>query len=573
MKKHLNLAVTILVMFVLTFGSFMPGQAASQTAIMPSGSINIAHFFKPPDMDPATAAKSFDMIILTNGDHTYRDQLAASGFSSAIPEYFRSDSIEDPGGCTATPLNNQVAYKKGDFCYISANHPDWFLLDKYGRRITVVSGAEYYRMDPANAGWREFFVARVVESQNQYGWSALFLDNVEGGLGKYYGEKPVKYPDNASYQGAIAGFLQYLYANYSQKYGRPVIGNIVARADDAVWFTYLQFLSGAMQERFAVDWNETSYLSASRWEADMAFMETTQANGKYVILVAPGNQNDLNRETFAFASYLMISNGRAAFRYSTDDEYRNVWYYDNYKINLGSPRNARYKVGTAWRRDFTNGYVIVDPASHTAKISNSTSTPSRQTFEDVPFTHPYYEDIEILYANGLTAGCSTSPMKFCPDTIMTRGELSVFLLRGNFGAGFAPASSPAHIFSDDWSPGTWAEVWAEAMYNKGLTAGCRTSPLKFCPWDRTPRAQMAVFALRLRHGMAYAPPPASGSVFADMTNTADYATSWAEKAYADGLIPSCGWSGSKPKFCPGDLVSRGLGAYIIVRAKSLAMPK
>ena len=575
MNKVLSLPISIVVVFVLTLGSHIPGRAALQTTIMPSQTINIAHFFKPPNMDPATAAKSFHMIVLTNGDHSYRDQLAAGGFSSTIPEYFRSDGIQNPGSCTANPVNNQVAYKPGDFCFISANHPDWFLLDQYGRRITVTSGGDYYRMDPANAGWREFFVARIIESQTQYGWSALFLDNVEAGLGKYYGEKPAKYPDNASYQNAIAGFLQYLYGNYSQKYGRPVVGNIVARPDDAVWFTYLQYLTGAMQERFAVDWDETTYLSATRWEADMAFMEKTQANGKNVILVAPGNQNDLSRENFAFASYLMISNGKAAFRYSTDDEYRNVWYYDNYKINLGSPSGVRYKVGTAWRRDFTNGYVVVDPASHSARISNSGSAPlpANQTFADVPISHLYYEDIEILYANGLTGGCSTSPLKFCPDDIMNRAQSAVFLMRGNFGSGFTPSSVPSHIFADNWSLGTWAETWAEAMYSKGMTAGCSTSPLRFCPWDQTPRAQAAVFALRLKYGNTFTPPPATGTVFADLTDTNCYATSWAEKAYVDGLIPDCGMSGSKPKFCPASLVSRGLDAYMIVRAKNLSMPK
>jgi putative glycosyl hydrolase-like family 15 (GHL15) protein len=377
MNKVLFLVVSTIALFVLAFSSAIPGQAATQQAIMPSGPINIAHFFKPPNMDPATAARNFNMIVLTNGDHTYRDQLAASGFSSTIPEYFRSDGIQDPGSCTATPLNNQVAYKRGDFCSISASHPDWFLLDQYGRRITVTTGGLYYRMDPANPGWREFFLARVVESQNLNGWSALFLDNVEGGLGKYYGSKPARYPDNASYQNAIAGFLQYLYVNYSQRYSRPIMGNIVARADDAVWFTYLQYLAGAMQERFAVDWDETTYLSVSRWQSDMAFMERTQANGKYVILVAPGNQNDSNRQNFAFASYLLISNGKAAFRYSTDDEYRNVWLYDNYKLNLGSPIGPRYLSGTVWRRDFTRGNVVVDPARHTAVITASgPQTPS-----------------------------------------------------------------------------------------------------------------------------------------------------------------------------------------------------
>ena len=34
-----------------------------------------------------------------------------------------------------------------------------------------------------------------------------------------------------------------------------------------------------------------------------------------------------------------------------------------------------------------------------------------------------------------------------------------------------------------------------------------------------------------------------------------------------GLIPACGTSGSKPLFCPKNTASRGLGAYMIVRAK------
>jgi acetyl-CoA carboxylase carboxyltransferase component len=61
-------------------------------------------------------------------------------------------------------------------------------------------------------------------------------------------------------------------------------------------------------------------------------------------------------------------------------------------------------------------------------------------------------------------------------------------------------------------------------------------------------------------------------VFADLTDPNYYATAWAEKAYADGLITNCGTLNGKPKFCPTVLVTRGLGAYVIVRAKNLSMP-
>ena len=192
----------------------------------------------------------------------------------------------------------------------------------------------------------------------------------------------------------------------------------------------------------------------------------------------------------------------------------------------------------------------------------------KQTFLDVPPTHPYYEYIEALYTNGLTGGCTVNPLNYCPATNLNRGQTAVFILRGNFGSSYAvpPAT---HIFQDDWKQGPWAEPWAEAMYNNNLSAGCLSSPLKYCPWDLIPREQVVIFGLRLKYGKDYKPPAASGTLFADMTNTSYYATAWAEKAYLDGLIPGCGISGGKPLFCPKSIVNRGLAAYVLAKSKSL----
>jgi hypothetical protein len=207
-------------------------------------------------------------------------------------------------------------------------------------------------------------------------------------------------------------------------------------------------------------------------------------------------------------------------------------------------------------------------------MTATSSVPQQTTiFTDVPVTHPYRQDIEILYVNGLTAGCSTSPLKFCPDQILNRAQAAVFMMRGNYSASYLP-SAPTHIFVDDWTLGSWAEPWAEGMYKSGLSSGCSTSPLKFCAWDQMPREQAALFALKLKYGNSYLPPPATGTILADMTDLNYYATSWVEQAYADGLIPNCGISSGtgKPLFCPRVMVTRGLAAYIIVRAKNLTMP-
>lgn len=203
----------------------------------------------------------------------------------------------------------------------------------------------------------------------------------------------------------------------------------------------------------------------------------------------------------------------------------------------------------------------------------SVSGAAGASFQDVPTTHPYYRDIEILYANGLTAGCSTSPPLFCPETTLDRAQAAVFMLRGSLGITYTPPEPPfVNPFLDDWGPGAWAQKWAQGMLQEGLTAGCSSSPLLYCPWEKMTRIQAAVFGVRLKNGNAYLPPPATGAIFADITDPNLWYAKWAEQAYNDGLLPACGTQGGKPLFCPNNLVSRGLGAYMIVRAKNLTMP-
>jgi hypothetical protein len=154
---------------------------------------------------------------------------------------------------------------------------------------------------------------------------------------------------------------------------------------------------------------------------------------------------------------------------------------------------------------------------------------------------------------------------------MDRAQSAVFMMRGNFGSNYVPPA-PTRIFADSWAKAPWAEGWAEAMYNSGLTSGCSSFPLKFCPYDQLTNVQLAVFGLRLKHGVNYAPPQATGTVFADLSDVNFWGTGWAEQAYTEGLLPACGTSGRNVFFCPNNLVSRGFSAHVIVKAKGLTMP-
>jgi hypothetical protein len=94
----------------------------------------------------------------------------------------------------------------------------------------------------------------------------------------------------------------------------------------------------------------------------------------------------------------------------------------------------------------------------------------------------------------------------------------------------------------------------------GITGGCGGG--NYCPDNATTRAEMAVFLLRGEHGGAYAPAPATGTVFGDVSASTPFAK-WIERVAAEGITQGCGAG----NYCPGSLVTRGEMAVFLLRAK------
>ncbi len=333
----------------------------------------LAWFYKPPfEADELFfLAHAYNFFILTRGDEQERGQLLDFGAHQPILQYLRFDTIHALENCEARPRRNQVAYRAGDYCTISRDHPDWFLLNRQGERIfQSFEDQTYVMMDPGSAGWRAFFLERVRDSQSDPNWGGVFLDNVEVSFAfrETAGEFPLAYADEESYLAASQGMLEMLQREFFQPNQKLLFANIAARRDDSNWMIYLTYLDGAMHEGWAVDWPDR-FRSAESWEKQMTLAEETQATGRFIILVSQGAQADVELQRFAYASYLLVNHGRAAFRYGNSANYREVWFYSNYDFILGQPLGPRYADGDAWWRDFEFGSVMVNPHTHEASIT------------------------------------------------------------------------------------------------------------------------------------------------------------------------------------------------------------
>jgi len=115
-------------------------------------------------------------------------------------------------------------------------------------------------------------------------------------------------------------------------------------------------------------------------------------------------------------------------------------------------------------------------------------------FVDVPTNYWAAGWIEQFYQDGVTKGCNSDPLFYCPEQQVTRSEMAVFLLRTIYNSSYSPPKATG-IFTDV-PLGYWAADWIEQLYFEGITTGCGDNPLRFCPDTSVTRAQMAAFLVR-----------------------------------------------------------------------------
>jgi minor extracellular serine protease Vpr len=166
----------------------------------------------------------------------------------------------------------------------------------------------------------------------------------------------------------------------------------------------------------------------------------------------------------------------------------------------------------------------------------------------VPFTDisdsKFVNDIVWAWENGITVGCT--PTLFCPNGLVTRGQMATFLTR----ALDLPATS-TDFFTDD--EGNRHEANINRIAAAGITVGC--GPTTYCPNGLVTRAQMATFLTR-----AFDLPPTATDFFTDDEGNRHEAN--INRVAEAGITHGCG----PTTFCPNGIVTRGQMAAFLHRA-------
>jgi uncharacterized delta-60 repeat protein len=184
-------------------------------------------------------------------------------------------------------------------------------------------------------------------------------------------------------------------------------------------------------------------------------------------------------------------------------------------------------------------------------------------FADVPADYWSLVWIERLYRAGITGGCATSPLRYCPDDSVTRAQMAVFLLRGIHTSAYTPPPIGAGSGFGDVPADYWSGAWIKQLAAEGITSGCGGG--NYCPEQPVTRAQMAVFLLRSKYGASYTPPAVGGTTGFGDVPPSYWAAAFVKQLAAEGITAGCGGG----NYCPQQSVTRAQMAVFLVRTFSL----
>ena len=122
-------------------------------------------------------------------------------------------------------------------------------------------------------------------------------------------------------------------------------------------------------------------------------------------------------------------------------------------------------------------------------LGDEPTTTGTSRFADVDASEWWSPYAEELADRDITTGCETGPLRYCPDDSVTRAQMASFLARAFALEAAAPAG-----FAD--TGGDTHEANIGALAAAGITTGCETDPLRYCPDQPVTRAQMATFLHR-----------------------------------------------------------------------------
>ncbi|MBZ5667968.1 MAG: hypothetical protein LAO30_25700 [Acidobacteriia bacterium] len=263
---------------------------------------------------------------------------------------------------------------------VVTQHPEWILKDANGRNLYIPWGCSngtcpQYAGDIANPAFRNYQISQIrtalsAGGATPYGYRGLWLDDVNlqmaVGDGNGYWVTPI---DSNTHQLMRSSSWENYFAQLVELI-RASLPPTVEILHNSVWYAGSNSQDPYVGRQIAA----ANYVNVERGFGDggltggtgqfalstlMRFVDRVHSLGSAVVI----EDYYLADQTYSLANYFLINNGFDCFGIA--EQTPGNWPARLYSINLGAALSARYAWtpnpgGMLWRRDFSNGFVLVN---------------------------------------------------------------------------------------------------------------------------------------------------------------------------------------------------------------------
>ncbi len=266
---------------------------------------------------------------------------------------------------------------------LATEHPEWILKDAAGNRLYIPFGCAdgscpQYAADFGNPAFRSWWIQSAAAKMAK-GYRGLFIDdvNMEFRVGNGTGAFVAPQDPRTGAAMTEANWRRYM-AEFTEQIREALPGKEIVH--NAVWHAgcgstayscwsdphirrellaadYIELERGVNDARITGGGGRLGY------ETFMARIDWLHSQGKAVVFDARASTT-AGRE-YGLASYFLVSTGRDLLGNDPGGTPDDWW--TGYDVQLGAPKSSRYSWNGLLRRDFENGYALVNQPGATSK--------------------------------------------------------------------------------------------------------------------------------------------------------------------------------------------------------------
>lgn len=263
------------------------------------------------------------------------------GDKTAIYEIVAAACVDEAG------KNDPIGYQ-----WISANHPEWLLLDSSGQQIHFADYPNLAAVDPGVPEYQQKWVDNAIEAAKSNGRDAVFMDSCNDRYDWIYSVIPTRYPTQDSYGQAMDGFVRYAAPRFHAA-GLMLIGNCSGQTWESGRLAgWIQVLDGLTTEPTPCGYDQCPQEVDARWLKLYASFRSYP--NKYYAQYLP-NPSRIGEQNFRYAvASFLIWKGPHSYIGLYDETHPLL------DARIGQPTADPSNIGTIYTRDYQNAVVYVN---------------------------------------------------------------------------------------------------------------------------------------------------------------------------------------------------------------------